>query len=95
MKKIDKMRCHLKDEVEGAKNYAEKYIFYANSKPVWAETYARMAKQEVEHAKNLHKMYQESVEEMKWIPEDALEEWEKCVNYMSETIALVEIMLSK
>lgn len=54
-----------------------------------------MAKQEVEHAKNLHKMYQESVDEMRWVPEDALEEWEHCVNKMSETIALVEIMLSK
>ena len=95
MKKIDNMRCHLDDEVKGARKYAEKYIFYANSKPIWAETYARMAKQEIEHAKNLHKMYQESVDEMKWVPEDALEEWEHCVNKMSETIALVEIMLSK
>ena len=95
MKKIDNMRCHLDDEVKGAQKYAEKYIFYANSKPAQAETYARMAKQEVEHAKNLHKMYQESVDEMRWVPEDALEEWEHCVNKMSETIALVEIMLSK
>lgn len=33
MKKIDNMRCHLDDEVKGAQKYAEKYIFYANSKP--------------------------------------------------------------
>ena len=95
MKKIDNMRCHLDDEVKGAKKYAEKYIFYANSNPGWAETYARMAKQEVEHAKNLHKMYQESVDEMRWVPDDALEEWEHCVNKMTETVALVEMMLSK
>ena len=95
MEKIDKMRCGLKEEVEGAKKYAEKYIFYANSKPMWAETYSRMAKQEIEHARNLHKMYQESVDDMRWVPSDALEEWEHCVNYMTETIAEVEIMLSK
>ena len=54
-----------------------------------------MARQEMEHAKYLHKMYQESVTEMRWVPESALEDWEKCVAKMGETLALVELMLSK
>ena len=40
-------------------------------------------------------MYQESVDEMRWIPEDAKEEWEHCANKTMETIALVELMLTK
>lgn len=40
-------------------------------------------------------MYQESVDEMRWIPEDAKEEWEHCVAKMTETLALVDLMLSK
>jgi rubrerythrin len=95
MDKIKKMKCHLKDEAHGAQKYAEKYIFYANDRPEWAETYARMAKQEAEHARYLHKMYQESVKEMRWVPETSLQEWEQCVAEMNETLALVEVMLSK
>ena len=95
MDKISKMKCHLKDEYEGARKYAEKYIFYANSRPEWAEIYSKMAKQEMEHAKYLHKMYQESVAEMRWVPDSALDKWEECVAKMGETLALVELMLSK
>ena len=89
------MECHLQDEAKGAQRYAEKYIFYADSKPEWAKIYAEMARQEVTHAKNLYKMYQESVNEMRWVPENSLKDWEHCVAEMSETVALVELMLSK
>ena len=61
-------------------------------------SYARspeMAKQEAQHARYLHKMYQESVDEMRWVPEDAKKEWEHCVNKTMETLALVELMLTK
>ena len=95
MEKVKKMECHLHDEAHGAQKYAEKYIFYADSKPEWAKIYAEMAKQEAQHARNLHKIYQESVDEMRWIPEDAKQEWEHCVNKTMETLALVELMLSK
>ena len=89
------MECHIQDEVKGAQKYAEKYIFYVDSKPEWAKMYAEMARQEAGHARWLHKMYQESVDEMRWIPEDAKEEWERCVAKMTETLALVDLMLSK
>lgn len=89
------MKCHLQDEAIGAKHYAEKYIFYVNSKPEWAKIYAEMARQEAQHARNLHKMFQESVDEMRWVPEDAKQEWEHCVNKTMETLALVELMLTK
>ena len=95
MDKIKKMKCHLQDEAHGAQKYAEKYIFYVDSKPAWAQMYATMAKQEAEHARNLHKMYQESVNEMRWVPEDAKEDWEHCVAKMNEILALVDLMLSK
>ena len=95
MKKIEKMRYCLSEELEGAKKYAEKYIYYANSNPVWARTYAEMARQEVEHAKNLHKMYQEAIDDMRWVSDDDLDAWEECVDKMADTVAMVELMLSK
>lgn len=95
MEKVNRMMCHIKDEADGAKKYAEKYIFYADTKPEWARMYADMARQEMQHAKNLHKMYQESVDEMRWVPEKSLEDWEHCVAEMSEILALVDLMLSK
>ena len=95
MKKIEKMKHCMTDELEGAQKYAEKYIYYANSNPAWARTYAEMARQEVEHAKNLHKMYQEAIDDMRWISDDDLDAWEQCVAHMADTVALVELMLSK
>lgn len=95
MDKIERMKCYLRDEAIGAKHYAEKYIFYVNSKPEWAKMYAEMARQEASHARNLHRMFQESVDEMRWVPDETKEEWEHCVAQMTETLALVELMLSK
>ena len=95
MKKVEKMRHCMDDELHGAQKYAEKYVYYANSNPQWARTYADMARQEVDHAKHLHKMYQEAIDDMRWVPDADLDAWEECVAKMADTIALVELMLSK
>lgn len=83
------------DELEGAQKYAEKYIYYANSKPEWAKMYSEMAKQELHHADMLHKIYQEAYDDMRWVSEEDAEMWEKCIDHKAEVAALVELMLSK
>lgn len=95
MRKMKKMRCDLKDELQGAEKYAEKYIFYKNSKPEWAKMYHTMAMGELEHVDMLHTMYDESVKEMAYIPEEDLMEWEHCVKMAAEEIAMIKLLLSK
>ena len=93
--KIEKMRYCMTEELDGAKKYAEKYIYYANSKPDWAKAYAEMAKQELRHADLLHQMYQEAFNDMRWVSDEDKDMWEKGVNHKAEVTALVELMLSK
>ena len=95
MKKVEKMKRCMDDELDGAKKYAEKYIYFANSKPEWARMYADMARQELHHAEMLHTIYQEAFDDMRWVSDADTEMWEKCVNHLAETKALVEMMLSK
>lgn len=93
--KVEKMKYCMVDELEGAQKYAEKYIYYANSKPEWAKMYSEMAKQELHHADMLHKIYQEAYDDMRWVSEEDAEMWEKCIDHKAEVTALVELMLSK
>lgn len=95
MKKIEKMKYCMEEELNGAETYAEKYIYYANSKPEWAKMYAEMAKQELHHADMLHKIYQEAFDDMRWVSDEDRDMWEQCVNHKAEVTALVELMLSK
>lgn len=95
MKKVEKMICHIMDEVCGAIDYAEKYLLYQNTHPEWSKLYAKMAQEELDHADNLHTMYQEKIDQINWMPEEAKEEWEKCVRKASEKSAMVKLMLSK
>jgi len=95
MKKIEKMIDHIKDEIKGAFAYAEKYVIYKNTKPEWARTYADMATDELDHAQELHSMYDEWMTTLSYIPEDDKEAWEHCGAMMAEKVAEVRLLLSK
>lgn len=95
MKKIKRYICAIKDELEGAMEYAEKYICYKQTKPQWAKMYADMAAAELTHAHNLHTMGTEAMTELSWIPEKDKECWEHCIAKMAEKEAMVKLMLSK
>ena len=86
MKKINKMIKHIKEEVCGACEYAEKYIIYKNTKPEWSRLFAEMSTDEMEHATSLHKMGDEWMKEVSYIPEDDKEAWEHCGAMLAEKI---------
>lgn len=57
MEDLKKLTEDIWDELEGAKHYAMKAMHYRGMNDVsTANTYAAMARQELEHMDNLHKM---------------------------------------
>lgn len=95
MKKVEHYKNMLMEEVEGAKMYAEYYIAYKNTSPQWAKMFASMARDELQHANYIETISQEAVSKMAWVPEEDQEKWERCLKKKAETVALVELMLSK
>lgn len=95
MKKIEKWICAIRDEIDSAMEYAEKYICYKTSNPAWSRMYADMAEDEANHADNLMKMAEEYISGLSWTAETDKECWEKCKRKVAEKSALVKLMLSK
>ena len=95
MKKIEKMIHHIKDELEGAEHYAEKYVMYKNTNSEWANLFHQMSIDELDHADSLHKMSEEFISKLPYIPEKDEEDWDRCVKRISETTASVRLLLSK
>lgn len=54
-----------------------------------------MANDEMEHALTLHKMYDEWMKDLTYIPEDDKEAWEHCGAMVAEKVAEVRMLLSK
>jgi hypothetical protein len=66
MKFIKKKVDQLKDELDGAEHYAEKFIqerIGGNSER--SEIYRKMALQELEHTNNIHQMLVEDIERLR------------------------------
>lgn len=95
MKKIHKMINHIKEELCGACEYAEKYIIYKNTKPEWSKMFSQMAEDELDHANALYEMGDEWASTISYVPEEDKEAWEKCKAKMAEKVAEVRLLLSK
>lgn len=95
MKKIEKMIYEIKDEIHGAKRYAEKYIEHKATHPDWARMYHDMAEQEIQHAENLRVIGQGVINGLAWVSEEDKEAWTICGNCTAEKVALVRLMLQK
>lgn len=98
MKQIHKAIENIKEELEGAKDYAEKYIdSKARGNMQRAEKYLEMAKDELKHAGYLRDMALQDLEGIKKVYElpDELEEvWEHEHKRVLECMAVVKHMLS-
>lgn len=95
MHKIDKMIHKIDDEVSGAIHYAEDYVMYKNSNPVFARMYAEMSSQEMSHANHLSEIYKSKLDSMAYIPEEDKEKWDCCQKKMAEKEAWIHYMLDK
>lgn len=81
MRIVKKMIDHINDELDGAAEYAEKYIENrAMGKTTRASAYREMAKDELRHAGNIYGYAIEDIEAIKKVyamSPEAEEMWEK------------------
>jgi hypothetical protein len=98
MKFIKKLVDHLDEEIEGAKEYAEKYVeCKAKGNMSRANKYKEMAQDELKHATYIHEMAVQEIEELQKIytpPAEMLEKWEKAHKEYVERVAWVKQMLT-
>lgn len=92
MQIIDYYIDHIKDELDGAKEYAEKVVEY---KPQLAKMYQEMAQAELNHAKYLVDMGNQCYAQITEIyaPQELEDEWNKILKRYTERTALARHLL--
>lgn len=98
MKYIDELVEKVKDEIEGAEEYAERYITYRANNSARASQFREMATQELHHATILRDYAIQDVEAIKKVhslSEEEEERWEHCLKKIHERISVLQYMLSK
>lgn len=97
MKKIRDFVEHIKEEVEGAKEYAEKYVeCKAKGDLQRAARYKEMASDELKHAMYIHEMAVAEIEEISKVykpPVDMQEKWDHEHKKFVEQTALIRMIL--
>lgn len=97
MKVIHKFIEQMKEELEGARNYAEKYLEHkARGEMAIAKKYAEMAEDELKHATYIKEITTGEVEELKKVykfPESLDEEWIHAHKHFAECMAITKQML--
>lgn len=96
MKKIQEYIDHIKEEVDDAHNYAEKYVELKTSNPQWGKMYHDMSTQELVHAQNFKTMGESVYNDIKatYMPEATHEQWEKCLRKYADKVARTKMMLN-
>ena len=98
MKTVEKMLEHLEEEVEGARDYAEKYIeCKARGNITRANKYKEMAHDELKHATFLKEMDMADVEDLKKVypmTEEEHHHWEHGLKHLTDQMAMVMHILS-
>lgn len=98
MRIVKKMIDHINDELDGAAEYAEKYIENrAMGKTTRASAYREMAKDELRHAGNIYGYAIEDIEAIKKVysmSPEAEEMWEHELKHYADCIAKIGMMLS-
>ena len=88
----------LDEEIEGAKEYAEKYVKYkAKNNIAWANRFKEMATDEIKHCTYIHELIVFEIEELKKIytpPAEMLEKWEQEHKIYVEKVAWIKQMLA-
>lgn len=94
---IKKIIDHIDDEIESAKDYAEKYVeCKAKGNSAHAARYKSMAEDELRHASFFHELAVKEIDEISKIysaPAEMLKEWEKNHAEYVESAAWIKQML--
>ena len=98
MRIIQKYVEAIDEELEGAKNYAEKYVEYrVKGDNVAATKYKEMANDELKHAMYEHEWAVKEIDELSRIynpPAEMQEKWEKAHKEYVEHVAWIKQMLA-
>jgi hypothetical protein len=99
MKKIKDYIEKINDEIDGAKEYIEKALWYKSKGDNTRYTkYKEMSMQELNHAMNIHQFATEDIEQLEKvypdIPQDMMDKWTKSHNEYVEKIAWIKQMQS-
>ena len=98
MTKINKFLADRKDEVEGGKEYAERYLeCKAKNNMAWANKYKEMAGDELKHAGYINDMLNQEMKDLAKVytaPLEKQEEWDKANREYVEMHAWVKQMLT-
>jgi ferritin len=97
MRMIDKMIDHINEELEGAKEYAEKYIeCKSRGDTTRASKYHDMANDELRHASNIHDfaiMDVDSIKNVYPLSVEDEEKWTHAHKHFAECTAIIRQML--
>lgn len=98
MKYIQDMVLDIEDEINGAKEYAEKYVYNkSQGKNEYARMYLEMAQDELKHAKYGHTIATEEIDRLKEVykpTNEMMEVWEKVHRDYVEKFAWIKQMLA-
>lgn len=98
MRMIEKLVCQMKDEVEGAKQYAEKALLLkAENDSTWSNRYKEMANDELKHATWIHDYTVQQIDKLKTVyqtPETMREKWEHDHAEYVEQVAWIKQMIA-
>lgn len=94
MKVVKERIDQIKEEIDGAMEYAEMYVVYKNTNPQWAQMYYDMSMQELGHAENLRIIAQEAMDRISYIPEEDQEKWKSKQKKHAELKAMVKLLLT-
>lgn len=97
MKKIQELIDWIDDELDGAKCYAEKYIYYKAKGNQWYSKFHTMAEDELKHADLIHQLAVEEIDEISNVfkaPAEMQKAWDEShVKYVDKA-AWIKQMLS-
>ena len=98
MRTIKKFVEQIEVEIEGAKEYAERYVeCKAKGNMPRANKFQEMASDELKHANYIHEMAVQEIEEIRKVytaPVDMQEKWEKAHKEYVEKVAWIKQMLA-
>lgn len=95
---IKKMADHIEEELEGAKEYAEKYVeAKAKGNMAMANKYKEMASDELRHSMYIHEFAVSEIESLRKVYTPSVEmqeKWDRLHKEYTQEAALVRQMLS-
>lgn len=98
MKMVHRLIEGINEELEGAREYAEKYLHNkAMGNTARASAYRQMAMDELGHASHAHSFALQDIEALKKVhplTEECEAAWEKAKSHYAECVAKVKYMLN-